>query len=65
MVDSKRPANYMGANKQNKVDLVEWDEDNPTQFKDENMYKYHENTLDFEAKAQPFSFFYVTVSGQI
>jgi len=29
------------------------------------MYKYHENNTDFDPRSQPFSFFYVTVSGQI
>jgi len=34
-------------------------------FKDENMYKYHENTNDYDPKVQPYSYFYVTIAGQI
>ena len=41
------------------------DENKPDQFKDENMYKYHENTQVFDPIVQPYSFFYVTVAGQI
>ena len=59
------PTTYMGANKENKLDALEFDEDNPKQFEDENMYKYHENNTDYDPKSQPFSYFYVTVSGQI
>ena len=29
------------------------------------MYKYHENTLDFDPTTQPYSFFYLYVQGQI
>jgi len=29
------------------------------------MYKYHENTQDFDPKTQPYSYFYITVAGQI
>ena len=29
------------------------------------MYKYHENTQTFDPVVQPYSFFYLTVSGQI
>ena len=29
------------------------------------MYKFHENTSEFEPKSQPFSFFYLYVQGQI
>jgi hypothetical protein len=30
---------------------------------DENMYKYHENTHEYDPQAQPFSYFYVTIAG--
>ena len=29
------------------------------------MYKFHENTSEYEPKSQPFSFFYLYVQGQI
>ena len=29
------------------------------------MYKYHENTQTFDPVVQPYSFFYLTISGQI
>ena len=29
------------------------------------MYKYHDNTQVFDPKTQPYSFFYVTIAGQI
>ena len=29
------------------------------------MYKYHENTQVYEPKVQPYSFFYLAISGQI
>ena len=42
-----------------------YDENNPDKFKDENMYKYHENTQPFNPVVQPYSFFYITITGQI
>ena len=48
-----------------KLEEQEFDEDNPNKFKDENMYKYHDNTQRFDPIVQPYSFFYVTISGQI
>ena len=33
--------------------------------RDDNMYKYHDNTQMFDPKTQPYSFFYVTITGQI
>ena len=39
---------------------AKYDENNPDKFKDENMYKYHENTQVFNPIVQPYSFFYVT-----
>ena len=44
---------------------LEFDANNPDKFKDENMYKYHENTQPFDPTAQPFSYFYCTFAGQI
>ena len=45
---------------------VEYDPNkNNNLWKDENLYKYHENTQLFDPRSQPFSYFYVTVSGQI
>ncbi len=29
------------------------------------MYKYHENTQEYNPQTQPYSYFYVTISGQI
>ena len=29
------------------------------------MYKYHDNTQRFDPIVQPYSFFYVTISGQV
>ncbi len=46
-----------------KAGQVEFDPNNADKFKDENMYKYHINTQEFDPKTQPFSYFYVTVSG--
>ena len=37
--------------------------ENEDKFKDENMYKYHENTQVFDPSTQPYSFFYVSVQG--
>ena len=56
--------NYMAENGA-KVEELEYEEDHPDKFKDENMYKYHENTQTFEPSVQPYSFFYITVTGQI
>ena len=55
---------YMRAN-YDKLDQQVYDEDDPDKFKDENMYKYHDNTQTFDPSAQPYSFFYITVTGQI
>ena len=35
------------------------------QKRDDNMYKYHDNTQVFDPKTQPYSYFYVTIAGQI
>ena len=48
-----------------KVSDVEYDANNADKFKDENMYKYHENTQEFDPHTQPFSYFYVTIGGSI
>ena len=29
------------------------------------MYKYHENTNEYDPQSQPFSYFYVTIAGSI
>lgn len=55
---------YMRKNYAKLEDQV-YEEENPDKFKDENMYRYHENTQTFEPSVQPYSFFYVTVVGQI
>ena len=34
-------------------------------LKEENYYKYHENVAHFDPKGQPFSYFYITIMGQI
>jgi predicted RNA-binding protein with RPS1 domain len=41
------------------------DPEDAEKFKDENMYKFHENTQSFDPQIQPFSYFYVTIMGQI
>ena len=48
-----------------KLEEREYDAANEDQFKDENMYKYHENTQAFDPITQPYSFFYLTIAGQI
>ena len=48
-----------------KPDEVLFDPDDKKQFKDENMYKYHDNTQKFDPQTQPYSFFYVSIAGQI
>lgn len=62
MVDFEQ--NYM-RQKGTKVADVEYDPNNAEKFKDENMYKYHENTQEYDPQTQPFSYFYVTLTGQI
>ena len=47
------------------VNTLEYNKQNEDKFKDENMYKFHENTQEYNPAAQPFSFFYVYVQGQI
>jgi len=34
-------------------------------LKEENYYKYHENVAQFDPRGQPFSYFYITVMGQV
>ena len=34
-------------------------------LKEENYYKYHENVSHYDPKGQPYSYFYITVMGQI
>lgn len=34
-------------------------------LKEENYYKYHENVSHFDPRGQPYSYFYITVMGQI
>ena len=46
-------------------ETLQYEKDNEDKFKDENMYKFHENTQEFDPKIQPFSFFYVYVQGSI
>ena len=61
MVDNKR-------HNQERVENLEFDEDDfgpDNKFADENLYKYHPNTERFVPAKQPFSYFYVTITGQI
>ena len=46
-----------------KLEDQKYDPDNPEKFNDENMYRYHENTQTFDPSVQPYSFFYLTISG--
>ena len=32
---------------------------------EENYFKYHENMANYDPKGQPYSYFYITVMGQI
>ena len=34
-------------------------------IKEENYYKYHENVQEYDPKGQPYSYFYITIMGQI
>ena len=34
-------------------------------LKEENYYKYHENVSYYDPRGQPYSYFYITVMGQI
>lgn len=34
-------------------------------LKEENYYKYHENLGNYDPRGQPYSYFYITVMGQI
>ena len=34
-------------------------------LKEENYYKYHENLSHYDPRGQPYSYFYITVMGQI
>ena len=34
-------------------------------LKEENYYKFHENMSNYDPKGQPYSYFYITVMGQI
>ena len=45
------------------IENLEYSKENEDKFKDENMYKYHENTQVFDPSTQPYSFFYVSVQG--
>ena len=55
---------YMRENNKS-LNELQYDQNDPDRFKDENLYKYHENTKPYDASIQPFSYFYVTVCGQI
>lgn len=41
------------------------DESMENKLKEENYYKYHENVQEYDPRGQPFSYFYITVMGQI
>ena len=46
------------------LDEMEFDPNKKNeQWKDENLYKYHENTMKFDPRQQPYSYFYITISG--
>lgn len=34
-------------------------------LKEENYYKYHENVQQYDPRGQPYSYFYITLMGQI
>ena len=34
-------------------------------LKEENYYKYHENLSEYDPRGQPYSYFYITVMGQV
>ena len=34
-------------------------------LKEENYYKYHENVQEYDPRGQPYSYFYITVMGQV
>ena len=34
-------------------------------LKEENYYKYHENMSEYDPRGQPYSYFYITVMGQV
>lgn len=56
------PDNYLRSNAN--LNNAKYDEtDEGAIFADENMYKYHENTNEYDPKSQPYSYFYVTVAG--
>lgn len=40
-------------------------DDEHDDLKEQNVYKYHDNITNYDPKRQPFSYFYLTVSGQI
>jgi hypothetical protein len=46
-----------------KIEETEYDPNDKGKFKDENMYKYHQNTQQYDPQTQPFSYFYVTITG--
>ena len=48
-----------------KPEEIKYDPQDENKFKDENMYKYHDNTQAFNPSQQPYSFFYVTIAGQV
>ena len=34
-------------------------------LKEENYYKFHENVAHYDPRGQPYSYFYITITGQI
>jgi B9 domain-containing protein 1 len=34
-------------------------------LKEENYYKYHENVTNYDPKGQPYSYFYISIMGQV
>eukprot|EP00347_Sterkiella_histriomuscorum_P015246 403357756 len=42
-------------------DILNLDE----KLKEENYYKYHENLAHYDPRGQPYSYFYITVMGQV
>ena len=41
------------------------DEEIDKKLKEENYYKYHDNLQIYDPKGQPYSYFYITLMGQV
>ena len=56
-------ADYIGGLK--RPEEMPYDPENQEKFGDENLYKYHDNIQKFNPSTHPYSFFYVSIAGQI